>query len=127
MKVAEVWSYEDGAFPSPPTFVPRVGAEDPDDGYVVVLVHRDGDKEVQVFDASHIEAGPLARATAPGFNPNLMLHSTWMPPRRPSSGLGLSGVVVARRAGRAARDARGARIAPAHGPRMAAQERAARR
>lgn len=82
MKVAEVWSYPDGSFPTPPTFVPRVGAEDPDDGYVVVLVHRDGDKELQVFDAAHLEAGPLARATAPGFNPNLMLHSTWLPPRR---------------------------------------------
>lgn len=88
MKVAEVFSYEDGAFPSPPTYVPRVGAEDPDDGYVVVVVHRDGDKEVQVFDAQHIEAGPLARATAPGFHPALLLHSCWMADRvgpRPSA------------------------------------------
>ncbi|MFN8017575.1 MAG: carotenoid oxygenase family protein [Acidimicrobiales bacterium] len=92
MKVAEVWEYRDGAFPSPPTFVPRV-VEDPerrdaDDGYVVVVVHQDGDKELQVFDAQHIEAGPLARASARGFNPNLMLHSTWMPDRdgpRPST------------------------------------------
>jgi carotenoid cleavage dioxygenase-like enzyme len=81
VKVAEVWSYPAGSFPSPPTFVPRVGAEDPDDGYIVVVVHQDGDKEVQVFDALHIESGPLARATARGFNPNLMLHSTWMPER----------------------------------------------
>ncbi len=80
-KVAEVWSYPDGSFPSPPTFVPRVGAEDPDDGYVLVVVHQDGDKELQVFDALHVERGPLARATAPGFTPNLMLHSTWMPDR----------------------------------------------
>jgi len=88
MKVAEVWSYDPGTFPSPPTYVPRVGAEDPDDGYIVVVVHQDGDKEVQVFDAHHIEAGPLARATAPGFNPNLMLHSCWMEDRsgpRPSA------------------------------------------
>jgi hypothetical protein len=88
MKVAEVYAYQDGAFPSPPTFVPRVGAEDPDDGYVLVVVHQDGDKELQLFDAQHIEAGPLARATAPGFNPNLMLHSTWMADRvgpRPST------------------------------------------
>jgi len=88
MKVAEVWSYEDGAFPSPPTFVPRAGATDADDGYVVVVVHRNGPKEVQIFDAAHIEAGPLARATPPGFNPSLLLHSCWMPDRvgpRPSS------------------------------------------
>lgn len=87
MKVAEVWSYDEGAFPSPPTFVPRAGADDPDDGYVVVVVHRNGPKEIQIFDAGHLEAGPLARATSPGFNPNLMLHSCWMADRvgpRPS-------------------------------------------
>ena len=81
MKVAEVHSYADGAFPSPPTFVPRRGATDPDDGYVVVVVHQDGPKEIQVFDAQHIERGPLARASSPTFNPNLMLHSCWMPDR----------------------------------------------
>lgn len=88
MSVEEVWSYPDGAFPSPPTFVPRAGAAGPDDGYVVVVVHRDGPKEVQVFDALRISAGPVAVASAPGFNPNLMLHSCWMPDRegpRPSS------------------------------------------
>lgn len=86
MKVTDVYEFDDGAFPSPPTFVPRTGGE-PGDGYVVVLVHRDGDKEVQVFDARDVGRGPLARATAPGFNPNLLLHSCWMPPRpgpRPS-------------------------------------------
>jgi hypothetical protein len=82
MKVAEVWSYPDGAFPSPPTFVPRVGSDEPDDGYVLVPVHRDGDKELQLFDAQHLERGPVARATAPGFHPGLLLHSTWMPDRR---------------------------------------------
>ena len=88
MEVAEVWSYPEGAFPSPPTFVPRAGSEDPDDGYVVVVVHQDGPKEVQVFDALAIGRGPVARATAPGFTPNLMLHSCWMPDRtgpRPSA------------------------------------------
>lgn len=82
MKVAEVWTYADGAFPSPPTFVPRSGSDDPDDGYVLVVVHRDGDKELQLFDAQHLELGPVARATAPGFHPGLLLHSTWMPDRR---------------------------------------------
>jgi len=81
MKVAEVHAYAGGAFPSPPTFVPRRGATDPDDGYVVVVVHQDGPKEIQVFDAQHVERGPVARASSPTFNPNLMLHSCWMPDR----------------------------------------------
>lgn len=81
MKVVEVWPYAEGAFPSPPQFVPRTGATQPDDGYVVVMVHRDGAKEIQVFDGLAIEQGPIARATAPDFVPPLLLHSCWMPPR----------------------------------------------
>jgi carotenoid cleavage dioxygenase-like enzyme len=82
MKLAEVFTYGDGAFPHPPTFVPRTGATDPDDGYVVVVVHRDGPKAIQIFDAAHIENGPLATATGPDFNPPLLLHSHWMPERK---------------------------------------------
>jgi len=88
MKVAEVYSYDDGAFACPPTFVPRVGADGPDDGYVVVTVHRDGPKAVQVFEATRIADGPIATATAPHFSPGLLLHSCWMPDRlgpRPST------------------------------------------
>lgn len=81
-KVAAVWTYEAGSFPSPPTFVPRAGAESPGDGYVVVLVHADDRKELQIFDARHVDRGPLARAAAPGFNPPLLLHSCWMDHRR---------------------------------------------
>ena len=39
-------------------------------------------KEIQIFDAQDIEGGPLARATADGFNPPLLLHSYWMAGRR---------------------------------------------
>jgi all-trans-8'-apo-beta-carotenal 15,15'-oxygenase len=81
-KVAGVYEYADGSFPSPPTFVPRHEARHPGDGYVVVLVHADAGKEIQLFDAQDVQAGPVARATVPGFNPPLLLHSTWMPRRR---------------------------------------------
>ncbi|MDQ2677274.1 MAG: carotenoid oxygenase family protein [Actinomycetota bacterium] len=82
MKVAEVWEYPDGEFPSPPTFVPRVGSDDADDGYVLVVVHRDGTKELQLFDAAHLDAGPIARASTPGFSPALALHSCHVPDPR---------------------------------------------
>ena len=88
MEIVDRWTYADGAFASPPQFVPRQGATDPDDGYVLVMVHQDGDKEFQVFEAMDLAAGPLARASAPGFRPPLLLHSCWMPPpsgRRRSS------------------------------------------
>jgi len=88
MKVAELFQFPVGTFASPPTFVPRRGATDPDDGYIVALVHGPAPKEVWVFDAAHIENGPLCKVTSKDFNPNLMLHSCWMPPRpgkRPST------------------------------------------
>lgn len=82
MKFTDVFRYPDGSFPGAPTFVPRVGTAEPDDGYIVVTVHRNGPKEIHVFDAQDLERGPLARATSPTFNPGLLLHSTWMPTRR---------------------------------------------
>lgn len=83
MKVTDVVTFPDGSFASPPTFVPRSGGSGPDDGYVVVIVHRDGPKEVQVFDASDLERGPLARLSAPDFSPPLLLHSCWLAPDGP--------------------------------------------
>jgi carotenoid cleavage dioxygenase-like enzyme len=88
MKVAEVFSFPPGVFAHPPTFVPRRGSTEPDDGYIVCVVHRDSPKEIWVFDAAHVEDGPLAVATAKDFNPPLLLHSCWMAPRpgrRPSN------------------------------------------
>lgn len=80
MRIVDRWAYEGGAFPSPPQFVPRRDASGPGDGYVLVMVHRDGDKELQLFDASALGAGPVARVTGRGFRPPLLLHSCWMPP-----------------------------------------------
>lgn len=58
----------------------RADSDQPDDGYVIVMVHCDGDKELQIFDAHNLKAGPLARAeSATEFCPPLLLHSTWMP------------------------------------------------
>lgn len=81
MEIVERWTFDGGAFASPPQFVPRRGSTAPDDGYVLTMVHRDGDKELQLFDAAAIGDGPVARASAPGFRPPLLLHSCWMPPR----------------------------------------------
>lgn len=84
MKVVELFTFDDGMFPSPPQFIPRQAATGPDDGYVLAMIHRDGDKELWIFDGAEIERGPLARATAEGFCPPLLLHSTWMGDGRPA-------------------------------------------
>jgi len=88
MEMVDLHAYASGAFPHPPTFVPRSSPNHDADGYIVVPVHKDGDKEIHVFDASDLAAGPVATAHAPGFNPPLLLHSWWMarrPGPRPSS------------------------------------------
>lgn len=93
MEIVDRWTYDGGAFPSPPQFIPRRGAEGADDGYVLVLVHQDGDKEIQLFDGADLAGGPIARATVKGFRPALLLHSCWMPPpsgrRRPDYSVSL--------------------------------------
>jgi carotenoid cleavage dioxygenase-like enzyme len=78
MEVADAYAYRDGAFAHPPTFIPREGATSDRDGYLLVTVHQDGDKELQLFDAGSLSKGPIAKATAKGFNPPLLLHSYWM-------------------------------------------------
>lgn len=80
MRVSDVHRYPRGTFPHPPTFVPRRDCRHDLDGYVVTIVHKDGDKEVQVFDAAHVGRGPIARATCGGFNPPLQLHSCHLDP-----------------------------------------------
>ena len=82
LEVRETWPYADGALPHPVTFAPRVGAEGPGDGYLVVVVHRDDATAIEVFDAARVDAGPVAVATHPEFNPPLQLHSIWAPRRQ---------------------------------------------
>lgn len=67
-----------GQFPSEPVFVPRVGATDEDDGYLLSLVydaesHR---SHVAVFDARGIDSGPVARAWFDHPIP-LTFHGNW--------------------------------------------------
>lgn len=66
---------------SEPVFVPRPGAQDEDDGWVLVCVYpQEGDRsDVVVLDGRDLAAGPLAtvrlpRRIAAGF------HGAW-PPR----------------------------------------------
>lgn len=80
--VAELHQFPPGEFASPPQFVPRTGAQQPGDGYIVALVHRDGAKQLQVFDATDVALGPLAVAEADDSAPPLLLHSTWLGPDR---------------------------------------------
>lgn len=78
MEMEQIYEYADGAFPHPPTFVPRIGSDKPDDGYVLVIAHKERPKEIQIFDAARIEDGPVACVTSATFNPSLALHSHWM-------------------------------------------------
>ncbi len=68
-----------GRFGSEPAFVPRPGAVDEDDGWVVALVHdeREARSELCVLEAQDFGAAPVARVLLPrvpvGF------HTRWVP------------------------------------------------
>ena len=62
-----VYRFPKGTSASEAPFCPRVGSRVEDDGYVVTFVAdttRDT-SECQVFDAQHIDAGPIARVRLP--------------------------------------------------------------
>ena len=61
------WKWPDGVYGSESPLAPRTGATAEGDGYVVTFVSdtvRDT-SECQVFDARHIDAGPIARIALP--------------------------------------------------------------
>ncbi|HSP80354.1 MAG TPA: carotenoid oxygenase family protein, partial [Myxococcaceae bacterium] len=69
-----------GQYPSEPLFIPRAGASAEDDGYLLSLVY-DGLRHAShlaVFDARHLEAGPLARAWFEQPIP-FTVHGVWVP------------------------------------------------
>jgi carotenoid cleavage dioxygenase-like enzyme len=75
------WDYGPGVFGSEAVFAPRRGASasDPeDDGYVITLVtdSRDWSSRCLVFDATDIEAGPVARVCLPHRVP-FGFHASW--------------------------------------------------
>ena len=61
-----------------PVFVPRSPDAEEGDGYLLAVVHRgeDNRSELQVFDATDIEAGPIGRARVPRRVP-FGFHGNW--------------------------------------------------
>lgn len=82
MRSADIYSFGAGACAHPPTFVPKKNAKNDLDGYLLTIVHKNAPKQIAIFDAKNLSQGPLATATAPDFNPNLMLHSCYAPSRK---------------------------------------------
>jgi carotenoid cleavage dioxygenase len=74
------YAYGPGVFGSEAPFAPRDGAgDDEDDGYVITFVTDTSDwsSACWVFDARHIEAGPVCRIPIPHRIP-AGFHATWM-------------------------------------------------
>lgn len=69
-------------YPTEPVFVPRAGATEEDDGYVLTQVYDapSGLTHVAVLDARHPEAGPLAKAWFEHAFP-VTFHGGFMPAR----------------------------------------------
>ena len=76
----ESWSYElgEGRYASESPFVPRIGATEEDDGYIISYVaDTNADRsECILLDAKNIEAGPVCRIILPERICS-GTHSTW--------------------------------------------------
>ncbi len=77
--VERYW-FGEGRYGSEAPFVPRPGATEEDDGWLVSFVHdlREDRSEVIVLDAKEIERGPIARVILPQRVP-LGFHAAWVP------------------------------------------------
>jgi carotenoid cleavage dioxygenase len=74
------WRCPPGCYVSEAPFAPRIGAKDEDDGYVLTFMNDAAHRraECAIFDAKHIDKGPVCRVELPGFIP-LGAHAYWMP------------------------------------------------
>lgn len=74
-------SYSDGpgVYYSEPQFAPKDQAKAEDDGYLISMVHNQNNNQsqIQIFDATAIEQGPVARVLMPHRIP-AGFHGTWM-------------------------------------------------
>lgn len=75
-----------GRFGGEPSFAPRPGGVDEDDGYLMTYVHdeREGTDELVVVDARDLGAPPLARVHIPVRVP-YGFHGTWVPEQQIAS------------------------------------------
>jgi carotenoid cleavage dioxygenase-like enzyme len=84
------WQFGLDDWATSPTFVPRDAGVHGDpyenehpgghDGYVVVPVLNDDGFRIEVFDANHVQKGPVAIAKAPREHiVPFVIHSSWMP------------------------------------------------
>jgi carotenoid cleavage dioxygenase len=73
------FDYGPGVFGSEAPFVPRPGATDEDDGWLVTFVTdaSDWSSACWVFDARDVQAGPIAKVALPQRVPN-GFHATWI-------------------------------------------------
>ncbi|MFB7216153.1 carotenoid oxygenase family protein [Streptomyces sp. NPDC056255] len=76
----QVHRFPNGAAAGEPVFVPRRGARDEDDGYLLSYVHdpHRGASDLVILSAQDFNARPLARVHLPGRVP-LGFHGSWVP------------------------------------------------
>jgi len=86
MEIEDRYLFPAGRLPFSPQFVPREGSEHDTDGYLVVWTCSDDSEtegstgdELWIFDAQHLEQGPIARLGHPDLDIPFSLHTAWMP------------------------------------------------
>jgi carotenoid cleavage dioxygenase-like enzyme len=79
METVDRYGFELGLVNSSPTFIPGYRNA----GYILTHVWSDHDTQVWLFDASKLEAGPIAKLAHPRLRLPFTVHTAWLPELKP--------------------------------------------
>lgn len=89
MELLDGYQFPPGYFGNSPQFIPRnPGSGGARDGYLVCTVNynldpcnrlKSGKSEIWIFDAAHLQAGPICQLSHPQLSFAFRTHSTWVP------------------------------------------------
>ncbi len=92
LTIADIYNFPPGFLGNSPQFVPRLGTDDPTEGYIVCTVIPSDNclankSELWIFDAKNLKSGPSYRLSHPQLNMGVTIHTTWLskletPPER---------------------------------------------
>jgi carotenoid cleavage dioxygenase-like enzyme len=68
-----------------PDGVPNSGIDTATDGWIVCIAISEQAKQLWIFDAADLAAGPLCRLAHPRFDPGYTIHTTWLERIEPRS------------------------------------------
>ncbi len=81
LTIQDIYNFPSGVLGNSPQFVPRLGTDDPNDGYIIcTIIHSDNPlankSEFWIFDTKNLNSGPCYRLSHPKLNIGATIHTT---------------------------------------------------